>query len=94
MTEGITAINEQVTKESVFIEELLSEIRKVIVAAGHRKRRSAAWTNSGSIRRSTPALGPRTRVLRLRRRYTRDTWGHPASLRCAGYHAAPCGSGT
>jgi len=31
MTEGITAINEKVTKESVFIEDLLSEIRKVIV---------------------------------------------------------------
>ncbi|MFC1570222.1 AAA family ATPase [Candidatus Omnitrophota bacterium] len=31
MTEGISAINEKVQKESVFIEELLSEIRKVIV---------------------------------------------------------------
>ena len=31
MTEGISAINEKVQKESVFIEELLAEIRKVIV---------------------------------------------------------------
>lgn len=31
MAEGITAINQKVEKESVFIEELLSEIRKVIV---------------------------------------------------------------
>ena len=31
MTEGITAINEKVAKESVFIDDLLSEIRKVIV---------------------------------------------------------------
>ena len=31
MSEGITAINEKVQKESVFVEELLSEIRKVIV---------------------------------------------------------------
>lgn len=31
MSEGITAINERVAKESVFIEQLLSEIRKVIV---------------------------------------------------------------
>ncbi|MFH1395586.1 MAG: MoxR family ATPase [Candidatus Omnitrophota bacterium] len=31
MSEGISAINEKVEKESVFIESLLSEIRKVIV---------------------------------------------------------------
>jgi len=31
MSEGITAINEKVAKESVFIGQLLSEIRKVIV---------------------------------------------------------------
>ncbi|MFC1480534.1 AAA family ATPase [Candidatus Omnitrophota bacterium] len=31
MTQGITAINEKVEQESVFVEELLSEIRKVIV---------------------------------------------------------------
>lgn len=31
MSEGITAINERVEKESAFVEELMSEIRKVIV---------------------------------------------------------------
>ncbi len=31
MSEGITAINEKVEKESIFVEELLTEIRKVIV---------------------------------------------------------------
>lgn len=31
MSEGITAINQKVEKESVFVEELLTEIRKVIV---------------------------------------------------------------
>ncbi|MBD3426486.1 MAG: AAA domain-containing protein [Candidatus Omnitrophica bacterium] len=31
MSQGITAINEKVQKESVFIEDLLAEIRKVIV---------------------------------------------------------------
>ncbi len=31
MSRGITAINEKVAKESVFIEELMTEIRKVIV---------------------------------------------------------------
>lgn len=31
MSEGITAINEKVEKESVFVDQLLSEIRKVIV---------------------------------------------------------------
>jgi MoxR-like ATPase len=31
MSQGITAINEKVEKESVFVEELLAEIRKVIV---------------------------------------------------------------
>lgn len=31
MSQGITAINQRVEKESVFVEELLSEIRKVIV---------------------------------------------------------------
>lgn len=31
MSEGITAINQKVEKESVFVEELLAEIRKVIV---------------------------------------------------------------
>ncbi len=31
MSEGITAINEKIQKESVFIEDLLAEIRKVIV---------------------------------------------------------------
>jgi len=31
MSEGITAINQKVEKESIFVEELLGEIRKVIV---------------------------------------------------------------
>ncbi len=35
MSEGITAINEKVKKESVFVEALLSEIRKVIVGQEH-----------------------------------------------------------
>ncbi|NQT33405.1 MAG: AAA family ATPase, partial [Candidatus Omnitrophica bacterium] len=31
MSEGITAINQKVEKESIFVDELLSEMRKVIV---------------------------------------------------------------
>ena len=31
MSEDITAINEKIKKESVFIDDLLAEIRKVIV---------------------------------------------------------------
>ena len=31
MSEGITAINQKVAKESAFVEDLLTEIRKVIV---------------------------------------------------------------
>ena len=31
MSQGITAINQKIEKESVFIDELLTEIRKVIV---------------------------------------------------------------
>jgi len=33
MSEGISAINEKIQKESGFIEDLLGEIRKVIVGS-------------------------------------------------------------
>ncbi len=39
MSNGITAINQKVEKESLFIEELLAEIRKVIVGQEHLVQR-------------------------------------------------------